>query len=63
MRELSKTEVRTVSGGADPLTFGLAVILSPFMAVLLQQQAKKAGLPTPSYFDALGAILGGFFTP
>ncbi len=61
MRELSKTEVRTVSGGADPLTLGLAVILSPFMAVFLQQQAKSAGVPI-SYFDALGAILGGFFT-
>jgi len=57
MRELSKTEAREVSGGADPLTSGLVILFSPFGALILQQQSKAAGLPVPSYFKALAMYI------
>jgi bacteriocin-like protein len=61
MRELSKSDLQAISGGAarNPLEVGTAILLSPFLAVLLQQQAKAGGVPVPSYFAAIGILVRG----
>ncbi|MFT3856204.1 MAG: hypothetical protein QM742_01380 [Aquabacterium sp.] len=62
MRELSRSDIQAVSGGANLFEIVGGLLIAPVMAVFLQQQVRDHAGKDISYWEALGTLVGSLFT-